>query len=548
MKKVLFFSPFSEISVHAVPEAELALALQRKGNDVTLVRCRGLFRDICISMSARGVNPESHESAKQKICESCIKKGNLLYKNYNLKTKFIDDYYDEKKNKISNLFKKMSLYEFFLNKKICSQKLPQPLKIQARKYFRGAQKLCNTAPKILKNIKPKIVLTYNNFYGLNHIFSEIAKKTKAEIYTIHGGSSIPERYTSLFLHKNYKHRFLWSKLSEWKKFKTIALSLDQINKVTSHLKHLIQAKDFSVYSAPFSHKTKKEITEFLNLNPLNKTFVLLLSSGDEMFAAQECKLFSFGKKKEHSQINWLKNTIDSLIKLNTVNLVIRIHPRDLPNKRETVTSHQFKILKNFLSEYKSQNVKINWPTDNLSVHDLAKIADLCLNRTSTAGLEMMLHGVPVLQFSNLLLAYPNELNIVTTSLIDYQNKLAKFALKTPQKPNIIKLYRWIYFKNHRTCCNLNKFRIDYYINFLEEDILNAKIWKKIKFTVFSFCKNLYYSLINNDKDDIYKIAKCVIRSSPYYIEKQKNLKINPETEKRLITESLAKLLKNENSF
>ena len=538
MKKILFFSPFSEISVHAVPEAELALALKKEGNDITIARCKGLFNDVCISMSARGITADSPNVEKKKICTSCISKGNYLYKKYGLKTIFIDDFYTKKAcNPISRRTKLYSLYEFFLDKKICSLSFNKKIKKQAEKYYKSAEKLCQTAPRLLNLISPYAVVTYNNYYGLNHIFSELAKKIGAKVYTIHGGASIPERYSTLFLHENYRQRFLWSRIPEWKKFRDIPLCQNHIKKVNDHIKHLFKAADPWVYSKPWEGTETNKLKNFFKINPELKTYVLLLTSTDEMFAAQECDLFSFGKRPKHDQFEWLKQTVSFVQKQKNANLIIRIHPRETPNKRESVFSQNFKRLVKYLDKLEQKYIKINWPSDNISIHDLAKITDVCLNRTSTAGLEMMLHNVPVLQFSKTLSAYPHELNIQAQSLKKYKTLLNKYAIECPPKPDLVRLYRWIYFKNHRICGNLRKSKIQYYINFLEERIFCQSLRKRLKFEIKWFFKNILSLSFFKNVNNVPEIAKTLLNSYPYYFRNDQVI-TNPEKEKAQIIKSL----------
>ena len=99
-------------------------------------------------------------------------------------------------------------------------------------------------------------------------------------------------------------------------------------------------------------------------------------------------------------------------------LIIRVHPREFPNKREGVLSEHARILQAVLAGL-PPNVKVNWPTDHVSLYDLANIADVFANGWSTAGKEMAWLGLPVVLYSNDLTLYPPSLNYVGTTKPEY---------------------------------------------------------------------------------------------------------------------------------
>ena len=53
-----------------------------------------------------------------------------------------------------------------------------------------------------------------------------------------------------------------------------------------------------------------------------------------------------------------------------------------------------------------RNVKVNWPTDTVSLYDLARITDVFANAWSSAGKEMAWLGLPVVLYSPELTLYP----------------------------------------------------------------------------------------------------------------------------------------------
>src|SRR5205807_8907478 len=77
-------------------------------------------------------------------------------------------------------------------------------------------------------------------------------------------------------------------------------------------------------------------------------------------------------------------------------LAVRIHPREGPNKREGGTSQHLQKLRREFGAYQHARVRIIWPEDKTSSYDLGEAADLALVSWSSIGLELARLGVPVL--------------------------------------------------------------------------------------------------------------------------------------------------------
>src|SRR5262249_46386450 len=148
-----------------------------------------------------------------------------------------------------------------------------------------------------------------------------------------------------------------------------------------------------------------------------------LSSPDERFAAQT--VGAQGSDEDllfPKQIDWIRALLRFVASRPDLFLLIRVHPREFPNKREGVLSQNAGLLAKTL-ETLPPNSRVNWPADQVSLYDLANYTDVVLNSWSSAGKEMALLGIPVVAYSPDLILYPADLNCVGTTEADFFRKV-----------------------------------------------------------------------------------------------------------------------------
>jgi len=75
MKKALFFSPFSNIWVHALPEVSLMKSLIKDNYEVGYIKCDKLLTGFCICMSAIQMNFDAREPETNEGCIECKRNG-----------------------------------------------------------------------------------------------------------------------------------------------------------------------------------------------------------------------------------------------------------------------------------------------------------------------------------------------------------------------------------------------------------------------------------------------------------------------------------------
>ncbi|MAT77664.1 hypothetical protein CMK14_21310, partial [Candidatus Poribacteria bacterium] len=185
----------------------------------------------------------------------------------------------------------------------------------------------------------------------------------------------------------------------WDKWKQLSLKSHQVEEGANDIIHRLTGRGSHLYS-PAKRLEAVELTEQLGLNQQKKTLVAFTSSLDENFAGKSL-LKGMGFHRVHpeqpfeDQIDWLSSLTRYVECSDALQLVVRIHPREGKNERESFSSRHLEILKDtFDRPFKS--CRFVWPQDDISSYDLAEIADVALTSWSSMGAELARLGIPVL--------------------------------------------------------------------------------------------------------------------------------------------------------
>ena len=464
--KILFFSPHAHVSVHSIPELIVAESLSYKGHDVTVMLCDGAFSSYCISMSAAGLWPDSDEADKKKICDSCKRTRDIIKREYDFSYLYVDDYLNKEdieeiqcivKNIDKANYLKLSvfgvdvaryaLFEFMLNYKLNRLDLSDEEWSKYEPHLLSALMSVYAANKYIKTLNPDVLVSYNAIYSVNHVASAIAEQEDIPYFTLHAGSNIYNRYSRMTIFKGLMNPYLINRTQLWSNVKEKPLSFDEYKVVERHIDELLCATDPWVYSIASRSMKSDDLRGKFGIKKSQKVMLLTMSSADERFAISTVgALPPYVDPMFPTQLNWIKNVIDYVKNNNNLFLLIRVHPREFPNKREKVLSEQAMLL---LGEFNDlpDNACVNWPKDNISLHDLVKIADVGLNATSTSGLELGMFGIPVVLYDEKqLFSYAPEINYVAKDIDDYFNKIQIALDKGLSVINSIMVFRWLSYR------------------------------------------------------------------------------------------------------
>ena len=459
--KILFFSPHAYFTVHALPEALVAENLAIQGHEVVVVNCDGLFKKHCLCMPHI---PFSDYVAKQKICEICKKNRDGANKEFLFRSINLDEYIDkDEKNLISQDVSSLSpasylefsrdgipiaqyaLYEFWLNHKLSSTDIPSNLWDEYVAIFENTLATYYGMRRILRKEIPDRLTTYNSLYSVNRVTCAVAESMSIPHFTIHSGGHYKKRIQQMTIFRGIESSGLISRHSSVAHYHDTPCSQSQIKTVTEHVTELFRANSPWVYSIKSDKLNSAILRKMLNITQDQKVLLAVMRSNDERLAAKLAGMDLFNATPLFkNQFEWLTWLADFARANPQYAIIFRVHPREFPNKREQVTSQNVLAFLEFLDKFnRPNNLHINLPSDKLSLHDLLKITDVLLNNSSSAGLEGLLFGLPVIGNGDELFSFDPTLQKEPASIEDYVAYIAKASNEGWSLSRVIKAYRWL---------------------------------------------------------------------------------------------------------
>lgn len=561
--KVICFSSYTSIWYSAFPEGIIGYELQKQGHQVVYI------------------TPGNEFPGKSNIINERIIRKEFALNGYDIGSVLSQSDRNIISRRIQKLNKnnfeklilsgvnigKISIYEFLLNrKKMTSSLSSQEWKI-CKPLIEMTLKSYYACKKILAREKPDRLIVYNALYSVNRIWFELAKISNIDVYFLGNGPNLSTTDQSILMAKNDSIYYMKYLKKIWKIYKDIPISREQANEVTNHLLELFKAKNGRVYSAPIS-KDLINIRKYFGIRDGQKVVTITMSSYDELFAASYIGSWKLPIRPLFStQIEWIKEVIDYIKDKKNIFLIIRIHPREFPHKNNKSKSEHSRSMEKIFVDLPS-NVRINWPSENISIYDLAKETNLFLNAWSTVGVEMSLLGIPVLIYSKDLIMYPSELNYLSTSKKEYFQNI-EWILKQDNNFEKVRLtYRWLAlscsdratlkYRYNRTIQNLISYRTIWERTL---NVLYASLNPKLRTTLSKLLSNMPVFRVGdrqildcreyiNSKNNMPELSIMLSKSEPSLI----NIKSTPNNwislkqEKEYIDHELKRIYKELHSI
>jgi hypothetical protein len=459
--KVLLFSPHAYFTMHALPEALVAQSLMNEGLEVITINCDGIYSKQCLCMPlVRTIQ----EKEKKLICKTCKQNRNAINKEFGFRSELIENFVtnDDKlqAEKLVNSLKiesylnltirnipvaQFALYEFLLNHKLPNTTMPERLWEQYKHILLNTLITMSAIEKLIEKECPSRITTYNSTYSVNRIVCAISEEKNISHFEILSGNGYSNRYQKIMINKGIGKWLSYNQNPFLIEKRKVILTQQEINDVTANFVTQFKAISPWVYSIASKKITSNNIRSKLGISLEKKILLATMSSADEVVGL---KLAGVATYENASFFKTQQEWVEWLIKFARNNenyfIIIRVHPREFPNKRDQILSENAKEFMKFVQVLdKPKNIFINTPSDNLSIYDLLKITDVMLNRSSTAAVEASLYGIPVVGVGDRLFLSDPILQSESYSEEEYVISIENAAHSGWNFKNVIHVYRWM---------------------------------------------------------------------------------------------------------
>jgi hypothetical protein len=464
--RVLWFSPNAGLWQTSQLEHELANGLVQRGAQVTVVRCRGVFDSYCPTMQASLLDSGSPQSDKKAVCKSCLRDAAAFNSVALYSTIWLDDYLTQDMRTRVDLqiesvntsnWKQIAIgtmpvgihatYLSMLHHKVPDVTTTPASWNEYRSDLKNSLYAAESLPLIFTQIQPTHAVVYNPLYPTNRVFTELAlKDSQIQYVGISASGFVRERYSTLALYRSIESSQTAVDSQTLEQSMTMPLSELEIDMVARQIGQLVQGSDPWVYSTPPTAKSIEEIKSALGLAGESSVAVVLIGSPDETRSSA-----LVGAEFERVPIDqvstvqeFIEQSLEAARRSPDINFVFRLHPRLTPNKRESIRSPDLDAIEALLATLPS-NAVVNSSEDGIGLYDVARIASFGINHASSAGLELLALGIPVVHYDpQRLNAYPPTLGFEVPRLDQdsFQKVIKEAELKTVLSDEAVLAWRW----------------------------------------------------------------------------------------------------------
>ena len=273
--------------------------------------------------------------------------------------------------------------------------------------------------EVIKIVKPSLIITYNNRFGITRPIIEAAKKSRVQVIR-HEVGSTKDKY-EIFLKDVHNMDERYRAIYEYWNRARIIDRQKNARKYFNMPYEKVKTINTGSGSVPsFSLNQDQKITL-----PQKKKIVTFFTSRNFEFDAISADFLFYAKSKEFKDQNTaVKTLIDVMKKIKNSILIIRVHP-----------SHKNPEFENsFWKKYSSENVQIIESQSRVNSFDLLKKSDYVV----TYGSTMAIHA-----------AYNNKPSI---SLRRHAYSKSKVLIEPKNKKQLHKILNTNYNLNTRNKC------------------------------------------------------------------------------------------------
>jgi hypothetical protein len=333
-------------------------------------------------------------------------------------------------------------YELFLLFKKMSTRLSDEEWKYYQVYLRNSLQSLIGFSRIHAQVRPDVVLMYSPQYGANGVCATWASQHGSDVFFVEGSSSNSERYKALRVWSWTRHGLVNPAIASWDAVRR-SVTVSDVRRVTGHFEELLDARSFAVYSAPVA--ARFSVRRHFGIPDERKVLLATLSSFDEAYAAFVIGKFPARKVRSpvfRDQFEWIQSTIGRLAARKDVQFIIRVHPRDYPNKRDPRQSEQAALWEKMFAEL-PPNVSVNWPQDGISLYSMLVQVDAVVTGWSATGTEALAFGVPVVTYDRYLPSYPADIHFTGESEVEYFANIERALAQGHSAGLAVEALRWL---------------------------------------------------------------------------------------------------------
>ncbi len=328
--------------------------------------------------------------------------------------------------------------------------------------------------KFLEANLPDRVVMFNPQYGVNSAFCAAAESLDIRVDGLAFSNVLAEM-------RSYVRIWNWTKYRNvtpgrfTADFKKVKVTRDDKLRLRRNSVFIQNATSPWTYSQPANDS---DVRQLLNISREKKILLAVMNSLDEQFAAVTASVLpeSFGSMRVfENQDEWIKSLIDYCRDQTNLVLVIRLHPREFPNKRESVTAEATQS-RSALFEDLPENIRLDHPFMKIPIENYFHEVTAITTGWSSVGLDWQIRGIGCVTYDANLPMYPEESHITGHNKEQYfQNLTSALTKKTEDNPEPkIHALKWYVYSQLRGTARLGASWFDeaYTGNFL----------RKLKFT------------------------------------------------------------------
>jgi hypothetical protein len=476
--KVVLFAPYANIWEHSFPESLVAEALIDRGATVTAVRCGTMLQPHCVAMSAAGVPATAPFATRQRVCVACMKRRDLLDETFPYDSVVLDRLRTDEdhaaaraasqsvtpENWTGYRFDGVALgayaaYEILLDNKVVGTAIPPEVWPQYLAKLEQSVVTFLAARRVLIDRGIDRVLVYNRLYAVNHAFCAAAESLGIPTYTLQGGGHVVRRAETLTMFRGTESLADVFGTRAWAEYAATPLGAEEIELVREHLDGLLEASSAWAYSSAFEAHQPSALRTRFGVPDNARVLLVPMSSEDEINAARLADVLPAESSHDSlfaDQFEWIRYLFEYAEAHPQVHIIVRLHPRMFPNKRESVTSPVVAHILELL-EHRPANVALNLPSDDVSLYDLMQIVDVLLNFRSSAGSELAAFGIPVVAPANRdFFTYPEGLHAVGHTREEYARRIDDALATGWTFEQARRAFRWWAFLFSRVAVDLSE--------------------------------------------------------------------------------------------